>query len=148
MKTSEALSSIITEITTAFDHKPKYLFSDNGREFIGQEVKQLLDRHSILKVDSVPHISQTHRRIERYVHTAKILIRSLLVHSHLHAPFGDFSCGHAEFLYNSTRIKTINEKYITPYIIAHKKAAEFTRLHTFGCDVIYNDPRPGASIPG
>jgi len=78
----DRMKDVITE-ANATRHKIRHVCSDNAKEFIGQEMKKVLQEHFIIHEMSIAYCPEQNGRAERENRTIVEMVRTLLAEAEL-----------------------------------------------------------------
>lgn len=114
------------------------LHSDNGGEFMSNELISYCKSKNIIKTTSLPYTKQHNGTAERNIRTITECARTIIHHAKLHTSFWPEAVRTATYLHGfrnkSGSIKTINETFfnVKPNV---------NQLRTFGCDAYVHVPQ-------
>lgn len=131
---SEATSYIkyfIAHVGNQFPVSIKRLRTDNGTEFINQELRSYLADKGIIHERSCPYTPEQNGVVERKHRTLLQIARSLLIHSGIPIIYWGECIKFAVHVMNRTPSKILN--YKTPYEIVYNILPSYDHLRVFGC---------------
>lgn len=117
---------------------PEYIRSDNGGEFIGQEFKQMAEKHSIKLQYTSPYTPQQNSKAEGSFKTMLRDTEALLKWAELPNIFWEDAWRFAIFCHN--RILHGDSKK-TPYEILYGNKPSLAELRRFGCECFLIIPK-------
>lgn len=145
-QTAPTIQLFITEIERQYDTKVKRLRSDNGGEYVTQELKEFLQSQGIIHEFSPAYSSESNGIAERYNQSIETIARCMMMkvpeHQHLWAE----AIGTAAYLKNRLPHAALGGK--TPYELFHNKRPTIHHLRPFGSigfAHIPEDQRPSGS---
>ena len=127
-------------IENQFYVKLKVLQSDNGGEYISDEMNRYLQEKGILARPTTPRDPHQNGVAERLNRTLTELIRSMLHQKGLEKSFWAEALAVAVNVRNRVTTQALNRS-ITPYEMLYKRKPDLTYLRVFGCRCWYTVPR-------
>lgn len=116
---------------SAKGHSIKFVRSDNGGEFIGNDWVPLLTRLGIQRQRTSPHTPHQNGIVERLNRTIGESTRTMLHAAALPDRFWPLACQTAVYLNNRLPSKATGNA--TPYQLWHGKRPHIGHIRTFGC---------------
>lgn len=135
----EKLKIFIAMTQKETGHNIQVLRSDNGTEFVNNEVKSFLEGHGIRHQRTVPYTPEQNGSAEREMRTVVELARTMLHSTELNYDLWAEAVNTATFVLNRTGTSTVKDK--TPYELWYGKQAMFNSFKKFGCDVYIHIPK-------
>ncbi|XP_028779846.1 uncharacterized protein LOC114736223 [Neltuma alba] len=131
------------------DHEHR-IRSDNGTEFINNDLKCFLREKGIVHETSCPYTPEQNGIVERKHRTLIQVARGLIIQSGVPINYWGECVKMACFLVNRLPSKIL--KFQTPYEIVYGKIADYTNLRAFGClayaiDLVNVDKFKPRSLP-
>lgn len=120
--------------------KVKKLRTDNGTEFINEELEDYLKNKGIKHEKTVPYSPRSNGVVERANRTILDMARSMLIEAKLPLSFWGEAVNTAAYLYNITPTKAKSTK--TPLELWSGKKPSVKHIRTFGCSAIYKVNNP------
>ncbi|TID31301.1 hypothetical protein CANINC_000106, partial [Pichia inconspicua] len=133
-QTATALKEFVTQVETHFSSsgfKVAAVRSDNGKEFCNNNISDYFKNKGIVHQLTVPHNSSQNGVAERKHRTIQEKARTLLHESGLSYKFWSEAVKTAEFLVNRYPTPVLNGT--SPFSLWHKRAPDYSIMHTFGC---------------
>ena len=118
--------------------KLKTLRSDNGKEYVNEKVKQLLESKGIRHETSIPYNPQQNVRAERINRTLLDKARCMLIEAGLPKKFWVEAVATAAYLCNWSPKKCLNN--LTPEHIWTGTKPDLANVRIFGCKVFVHVP--------
>ena len=112
-------------------HTIKFIRSDNGGEFIGQQWTPLLTRLGIQRQLISPYTPHQNGIVERLNRTISESTRAMLHSAGLPDRFWSLACQAAVYINNRLPSKATGKR--TPYQLWHGKRPRIGHIRTFGC---------------
>lgn len=120
-------------------HQVKILQSDNGTEFVNDDVTRLLEEHGIRHRRTIPYTPEQNGCAEREMRTIFEAARSMLYAKELNVKLWAEAVNTAVYILNRTGTST--EKNKTPFELWHNKEASVDSFHIFGSEVYVHVPK-------
>lgn len=120
-------------------HFIKVLQTDNGTEFVNNDMKALLEENGIHHRRSIAYTPEQNGCIERQNHTIMESARSMIYAKNLSPKLWAEAVQSAVFILNRTGTSTLREK--TPYELWHERVADFQHFRIFGSEVYVHVPK-------
>lgn len=130
-ETCKVFKHFIRYVENQNDCKVKVLRSDNGRKYINQGFKSILDEAGIKHETSVPHNPQQNRQAERINRILLEKARCMLAESKLPSKFWAEAIATAAYLSNRSPKRSLNGA--TPEELWTGNQPDLSHLRTFGC---------------
>jgi hypothetical protein len=113
--------------------------SDNGGEFVNEEVTRTFDEHGVRQELTSPYTPHQNGIAERSNRTLFELVHAILVHSQ--CPMTLWSCAlrYVVYVINFLPNAALSLKS-TPFIEVHKRIPDISHLRVFGCDMYVTIP--------
>jgi len=115
----------------------KTLKTDNGREYVNDNLYSYLNKNGIKIIHSIPGCPEQNGRAERLNQTLDNCAKTLLNWAKLPSNFWDMAILCACRLYNYNPHSAIN--YNIPFELFFNKKCDFSYLKVFGCKVYFYD---------
>ena len=122
-------------------HRIKFLYCDNGGEYLSNEMRDFLSEKGITYHLTSPHTSSQNGVAERMNRTIQDKKRALLKTAELSPYFWGCAVSVAVHILNRTPTKAIPSD-TTPYELWHKKRPELKYLKLFGATAYYHNKTP------
>jgi hypothetical protein len=113
------------------------VYSDNEKEFLGTEIRELLTERGIKHTTSVAHTSEHNRVAECAIQTIVSMACCLLIMSSLLQQFWAEAVQMAVIIYNMV-LETANN-HQPPQLLWDGSTPDVSKLHTFGYRVMVKD---------
>lgn len=136
---STKLSAFLQKVEVITGNKVKFLRSDNGGEFINNELEQLAESKGITHQKTVPYTPQQNGRAEREMRTIMEAARTMMLGKNLEKPFWAEAVNASVFTINRSGNSPV--KGSTPYELWHKKSFDPSQLKIFGSEVFIHVPK-------
>ncbi|KAL2246003.1 UNVERIFIED_CONTAM: Retrovirus-related Pol polyprotein from transposon TNT 1-94 [Sesamum indicum] len=135
MKQKSETTSLLIDfhkmILTQFDKRIKIVRTDNGSEFLGQQIVDFYKREGIIHQTTCTYTPQQNGVVERKHKHLLEVARSLMFQSKLPKMFWTDAILTATYIIN--RLPTPILKWKTPYEILYNKPVDYSHFKTFGC---------------
>lgn len=121
------------------DVKPIRWHTDNGGEFISDDLEFFCDEFAIRRSFSIPYAAPQNAHAERMWGILLRTMRVMLAESHVHESFWTYAASHACYLHNimpSTRLAG----EISPYQALYKMPPTVDKIRVWGCSCWYYLP--------
>lgn len=132
---SQALQNLIRRRENELNTKVKRIRSDNGLEFVNEDLQQYLNRKGIKHEKTIAYSPRSNGAAERANRTLLDKARTLLIDSQLPLHFWAEAVATAEYIHNITPTKTRRDK--TPMELWNSKKPSVRHLKPFGCLAYY-----------
>ncbi|CAI7907025.1 unnamed protein product [Closterium sp. NIES-53] len=121
-------------------HKIKVIRTDNGGEFIGNEIEVMLKKKGIQHQLTVPYNPQQNGMAERFNRTLQEGARTLLGRAGLPDPFW-VTAQRQVALVKNLALAIVGDKQWVPYTKWYGSAPAVNMLRAYGCMVVYHVPK-------
>lgn len=129
------LKEIIERRENELNLKVKRIRSDNGKEFVNEELENYFINKGIKHEKTIPYSPRSNGIAERGNRTLLDMARTMLIEANLPLTFWGEAVNTAAYIYNVTPTKAKSEK--TPLELWTGRKPSIKHLRTFGCSVIY-----------
>lgn len=133
-----SVKTMITDSEYETGHKLLRLVSDNGTEFVNNELSSFLKQRGVNHVLSAPYTPQQNGLIERDIRTVVESARTMLNKANLPRKLWAESVSTAIYILN--RVPTTKNPFITPYELWFNRRPNLKNLRIFGQNAIVNTP--------
>lgn len=120
-------------------HGIKILQTDNGTEFVNENMKKYMDGNGIRHRRSVPYTPEQNGSVEREMRTIVEAARSMLHMKDIKYALWAEAMNTAVYILNRTGTSTVKGK--TPYELWYDKQASIEHFHVFGTEVYVHIPK-------
>lgn len=143
MKQTSEVASIIKKAVRLIQKKHGYgiriLRSDNGTEFVNEELKVFFEELGIHHQRTVPYTPEQNGCAEREMRTIVESARTMLRSKQIDKKFWAEAVNLAVHVLNRSGTSTITDK--SPYELWYNKEAKVDHLHIFGSEVFIHIPK-------
>lgn len=133
------IESVIFKIKTDTGFKVKILRTDNGLEFVNNEVTSILQKYGISHQTTVPYTPEQNGKIERDNRTIVEAARTIIHSKDLDLSLWAESVNTVVYTLNLTGTSSIKDK--TPYELYFDKEPKINHLQIFGSEVFTHIPK-------
>lgn len=120
-------------------HPIRIIQSDNGTEYINDEMKRFLNENGIRHRRTVPYTPEQNGSAEREMRTIMEAARTMIHDKELSPKLWAEAVNCAVFVLNRTGTSTVKDK--TPFELWHGKKADIQHFRTFGTQVFVHIPK-------
>lgn len=120
-------------------HPIRILQSDNGTEYVNDDMKKFLDENGIRHRRSVPYTPEQNGSAEREMRTIMEAARTMIHDKDLSPKLWAEAVNCAVFVLNRTGTSTVKDK--TPFELWRGKRADIHHFRTFGTQVFVHIPK-------
>lgn len=121
------------------NHEIRIFRSDNGTEFINDELKKFFDEMGIHQQRTVPYTPEQNGCAEREMRTIVESARTMIHSKKIGKKFWAEAVAMATHVLNRTGTSTIDGK--SPYELWYGKQPKIDHLRAFGCEVFVHIPK-------
>lgn len=139
---NEHIQDLITRFETETGKTIVIFRSDNGGEFMSNDLIQWLTKRGIIHQTSTPKTPEQNGVAERYNRTILESMKSMLHSSTLPINLLAEASAAAVYLLNRVTCKAVPS--MTPYEAWYGKKPNVSHLHVFGCDALHTSQRMSA----
>lgn len=138
---SEVASNVkrFVRLTQKDGHNICFFRSDNGIEFINDEMKTFFDEMGIHHQRTVPYTSEQNGCVEREMRTVVESARTMIYSKQMSKKFWAEAVNTAIHVLNRTGTSNVVEK--TPYELWYNRQAKINHLRIFGSEVFVHIPK-------
>lgn len=127
---NEAFKYFMNWVNRQFGKNVKRIRSDNGGEFLNEEMNSLIKDQGIVRELTIPYTPQQNARVERVMRTITTMARALLKQAKLPVSFWPYAILFAVYLKNRLPHKALN--YNTPFNKLFKSQPTYDKIMKFG----------------
>jgi hypothetical protein len=127
----KALKDFVALISTQHDAKVKRFRTDNGGEYVSQEMEDFFKEKGIIHETTAPYAHQQNGRAERLNRTLLDKIRAMMTNACIPESYWEFAIQTAVHVYNRTPMRRIGWK--SPFELWYGAKPDVSRLRVFGC---------------
>ena len=127
----KCISHFITQMDSQYGLRIKVLRTDNGKEYINQQVERILEQSGITHQTSIAYNPQQNGRAERINRTLLDKVRFMLIESGMQKKFWGEAIVTAAYIHNRSPKKSLDHK--TPEEIWTGTKPDLSNLRMFGC---------------
>lgn len=113
--------------------------TDNGLEFVNDELTKIFNQFGVKHELTVPYTPQQNGGAEREMRTVMELARTMLYAKEMQLKFWAEAVNTAVYVLNRTGTSTVAQK--TPYELWYGQPAKFNHLRSFGEEVYVHLPK-------
>lgn len=125
------LDNFLAYLKRQFNIIPKYIRTDEGKEFDNKKLRNILDRRGIILETTAPYTPEWNGVAERVNRTIMSKARSFLVNSGLPLTLWAEAASHAIWVKNRSPTNSLDG--ITPHEMWTGEKSDLSLLRTFGC---------------
>lgn len=138
--TVKHINKFLMYITNNLGHKVKIIRSDNGKEFINQQMQFIMDKMGIIHQTSCAYTPEQNGCAEREVRTVTEAARTMLLSSSLNKNLWAEAVNTAVYVLNRTSKSRVKD--VTPYELWFNKGIfDIKQLKVFGSKVSVHVPQ-------
>lgn len=138
-ETTKKIHNYLNKFKNMTDREIVTLRTDNGLEFLNQELRKILEKRGIRHEKTCIYTPQQNGRAERENRTLVEAARTMLHNSTMHKRFWAEAINTAAFVLNRTAKSSIKDE--TPYKLWNNKDFDINRFKSFGIKVSVHIPK-------
>lgn len=120
-----------TEVENEHQHRIKYFRSDNGGEYMDNQLQSIFKQSGIIHERTAAHTPEQNGKAERMNYTIYNLVRSCLLYENIDEQLWTHCVDYVVYTLNrTTGTKTPN---CTPYELLYNDKPDISNLRVFGC---------------
>ena len=132
-----AMEEFMRDNRTHLNHgKPVRWHTDNGGEFMSNDIDEFCEEFAVRRSFSVPYSPPTNAHAERMWSTILRPIRTMLAASHVHESFWPYAAAHATYLHNIMPSSRLAGE-MSPYQALHGMKPDVSKVRVWGCTAWY-----------